>query len=217
MPYLNEFITVAVIHLLAVASPGPDFVMITRNSLVYSRKTGVYSAVGLGLGMMVHIAYCLIGIGFLISQSILLFNIVKFMGAAYLIWIGMQSIRAKKQAAEDDEKSVEGIMEVVAEKDMSVRGAIWMGFLTNVLNPKATLFFLSLFTQVIDPATPLIIQMLYGLEMVVAGIAWFSILSLFFSQSRVKARFMQIGHYIERAMGAVLVALGIKVALSANK
>ena len=78
MEYLSIFLTVALAHLLAVISPGPDFVMITRNSLIYSRRTGVYSALGLGLGILVHVFYSLVGIGFIISKSIILFSIIKF-------------------------------------------------------------------------------------------------------------------------------------------
>lgn len=95
MHYLPIIFTVALIHLLAVISPGPDFIMITRNSLIYSRRTGIYSAIGLGLGILVHVTYSLVGIGLLISKSILLFNTIKYLGAAYLIYIGYKSITAK--------------------------------------------------------------------------------------------------------------------------
>src|SRR3990167_6853963 len=95
MEYLPIILTVALIHFLAVISPGPDFIMILRNSLIYSRKKGMFSAVGLGLGIMVHIIYSLVGIGLLISQSIVLFNIIKFLGAGYLIYIGVKSLLSK--------------------------------------------------------------------------------------------------------------------------
>ena len=69
MPYLTEFIIVAIAHLLAVISPGPDFALITRNSLVFSRRTGVYASIGLALGILVHITYSLVGIGLIIVLS----------------------------------------------------------------------------------------------------------------------------------------------------
>ena len=74
MPYLTEFITVATINILAVMSPGPAFAMIVRNSLVYSKKTAIFSSIGLGFGVGLHIFYCLFGIGLLISKSIVLFS-----------------------------------------------------------------------------------------------------------------------------------------------
>ncbi len=146
--YLSQFITVALIHLLAVMSPGPDFAMVTRNSLVYSRKSGVYTSVGLGLGIMVHVMYCLLGIGLLISRSIILFNVIKYIGAMYLIYIGYKSLKAKPQ-------NISEVNKVSAmEKTLTPLNSIRIGFLTNVLNPKATIFFLALFTQVINPGTP---------------------------------------------------------------
>jgi len=95
--YLSAIITVAILHFLAVISPGPDFIMITRNALIYSRRSGVFAALGLALGMLVHVTYSLVGIGLIISRSILLFTILKFVGAAYLISIGYHALRAKNR------------------------------------------------------------------------------------------------------------------------
>lgn len=190
-------------------SPGPDFVMVSRNSLIYSRMVGIYSAVGLGLGILVHVTYSLVGIGLLISQSVLLFSIIKYLGAAYLLYVGYQCLRAQPHVA--------GAVEVEAERTMSARAAVWMGFLTNVLNPKATLFFLALFTQVIDPATPLWVQVLYGAEMSIMTFVWFSIVAVLLSHKQIKARFTSVQHYVERSFGVVLIGLGIKVALSTSK
>src|SRR3989344_2739030 len=143
MPYLAEFLTVAFIHLLAVMSPGPDFVMITRSSLIYSRKAGIYSALGLGLGILVHIAYSLVGIGLIISKSLVLFSFIKFVGAGYLIYVGYKSLKAKSVNLSSQK--------LKPQKEISPISAVKLGFITNVTNPKATLFFLSLFTQVINP------------------------------------------------------------------
>ncbi|MDD5357030.1 MAG: LysE family transporter [Candidatus Pacebacteria bacterium] len=208
--YLAQFFTVVIVHLLAVMSPGPDFVVVTRNSIIYSRKVGVYTSIGLAIGIAMHVTYCLFGIGLLISQSILLFSIIKYLGAGYLIYIGYKSLRAKPQA-----EKVEEILKV--EKEMSPLSAIRIGFLTNVLNPKVTLFMLALFTQVINPGTPRFIESLYGIEMVAMTFMWFSLVSVFFSNPLIKARISKVQHHIERVTGAVLIILGIKVALASRK
>lgn len=208
--YLAQFLTVVIVHLLAVMSPGPDFVMVTRNSLVYSRKVGVYTSIGLAMGIAVHVTYCLLGIGLLISRSILLFNIIKYLGASYLIYIGYKSLKAKPQAQENIEIEK-------AQEQISSLSAIRIGFLTNVLNPKATLFMLALFTQVINPGTPRLIESLYGMEMVTMTFVWFSLVSVFFSNSLIKSKISKVQHHIERLTGAVLILLGIKVALSSRK
>lgn len=209
MPYLTEFLTVAVVHFLAVASPGPDFVMLSRNSLVHGRKTGVYSAIGLGLGITVHVAYSLVGIGFLIAKSTLLFSLMKFVGAGYLFYIGYKSLTAKSSHLH--------LTEQKESKEMSPVAAIRMGFLTNVTNPKATLFFLALFTQVINPETPMWIQLLYGIEMSFVTFAWFALLAVLLSLHIIKNKFARIQHATERVMGVILIALGAKLVFSSAK
>lgn len=209
MEYIPVILTVALVHLLAVISPGPDFVMITRNSLVYSRRTGFYSAIGLGLGILVHIFYSLVGIGVLIAKSILLFNIIKFLGAAYLIYIGYKSLTSKPSNLHlSSQKN---------KNDISRIKALSIGFITNVTNPKATLFFLSLFTLVINPDTPLFVKLFMGAEMSVVTFLWFAFVAYIISHPVVKERVGKAQHFAERFIGVVLIGLGIKVALSHSK
>lgn len=209
MEYLTIILTVALVHLLAVISPGPDFIMITRNSLIYSRKTGIYSAIGLGFGILVHVTYSLVGIGLLISQSIILFNFFKYLGAAYLIYIGYKSLTSKSSNLHLEGQN--------KKTDISKFAAIRMGFITNATNPKATLFFLSLFTLVINPSTPLFIKLFMGMEMAVVTSAWFMLVAYLISHNLVKSRLAKVQHHAERFIGVVLIALGIKVALSSSK
>jgi RhtB (resistance to homoserine/threonine) family protein len=208
---LTQFLTVAIVHLLAVISPGPDFAMVSRNSLIYSRRVGIYTALGIALGLGVHITYSLLGIGLIISRSIILFNTIKWIGALYLIYIGIKSLRAKPQAPEI-EKGIEKEQTLVSDFK-----AFKIGFLTNVLNPKATLFILAVFTQVFSLSTPLIVQIICGIEMIVATFIWFSIVAGIFSHSQIKSKLKGIQHHIERVTGAVLIGLGIKVALSSKQ
>lgn len=206
---MSAFLTIALIHLLAVVSPGPDFAIITRNSLIYSRKTGVLTALGLGCGMLLHTTYSLLGIGLVISNSIVLYNIIKWIGALYLIYVGWKSLVSKHAV-----KEMTNVIE--QKKDISVWHAFRNGFLCNALNPKATLFVLALFTQVIDPSTPLPIQAGYGLYMGIATFVWFALVACIFSVGAVKAFFRKIQNKVERAMGVVLIALGIKIALASR-
>ena len=141
MNYLPLIGTVALLNLLAAVSPGPDFVMTVRNSLCYSRRAGIYTAVGISLALLVHLFYCAAGIGYIISKSVLLFSVLKMLGAGYLIYLGIGSILAKGSRLD--------MMNEKAGTDLTKFQAFRMGFLTNVLNPKATLFFMSLFTLVI--------------------------------------------------------------------
>lgn len=143
-----EYLAVFTITLFAVISPGPDFAVVTRNSMMLSRRAGILTAVGIGGGILVHVSYTLIGIGLIIQQSLWLFNMIKLIGAAYLIWLGVKMVRAKPTSAQPDT----GIASV---SDWIV---LRTGFLNNALNPKATVFIVSLFMQVLSPQTPLAVQ-----------------------------------------------------------
>ncbi|MEK1904538.1 MAG: LysE family transporter [Pseudomonas sp.] len=205
--YWAEFLTVALIHLLAVASPGPDFAIVVRESVAHGRRAGIWTALGVGTGIFVHVGYSLLGIGLIVSQSIVLFNALKWLAAAYLFYIGIKALRAKPAG--------ENALEVSADAEgRSPRGAFMTGFVTNGLNPKATLFFLSLFTVVINPHTPLLVQAGYGVYLAFATALWFCLVALLFSQQRVRAGFSRMGHWFDRLMGAVLVGLGIKLAFT---
>lgn len=205
--YWTEFFTVALIHLLAVASPGPDFAIVVRESVAFGRRAGIFTALGVGAGIFVHVAYSLLGIGLIVSQSIVLFNALKWLAAAYLLYIGLKALRAKPADPASAELSP-------AAGERSPRGAFATGFVTNGLNPKATLFFLSLFTVVIDPHTPLAIQAGYGVYLALATALWFCLVALLFSQQRVRAGFARLGHWFDRLMGVVLVGIGVKLAFS---
>ncbi len=204
--YWMEFLTVALVHLLAVASPGPDFAVVVRESVTQGHRTGSWTALGVGCGIFLHVAYSLLGIGLIVSQSIVLFNLFKWLAAAYLLYLGWRALRARPQA----------LAEVTAAGGpaRSAGSAFVMGFVTNGLNPKATLFFLSLFTVVIDHDTPLLVQAGYGAYLAIATICWFLLVAWLFSRARVRAGFARMGHWFDRATGALLIALGARLALS---
>ncbi|WP_179281321.1 LysE family transporter [Paenibacillus sp. XY044] len=198
-----DWLTIVVIGLLAVMTPGPNLAITIRNSLFFSRKAGIYTAVGLATGNLIHATYCLIGIGVLITQSILLFNTLKWLGAIFLLYIGYKSLRAKPYS---EQQVLENSRHV-----MTPLTAFRNGFLTNLLNPKVALFFLALFTQIIQPNTPQLIQALYGLTMVSLEFTWFTLVSLLISQDFIRKPFMSISHWVERITGAVLIGLGLRL------
>jgi len=206
MPYLALIGTATLVHLLALISPGPDFIMAVRNSLVYSKKTGLWTAVGFGLGIAVHIFYCLAGLAVVISQSILIFNTIKLLGAGYLIYIGLKSFYAKSSKLD--------VGEYKPRADISAFSAIKTGFLTNVLNPKATLFFLSLFTFVISPTTPFAIMLIIGAIMIIDTILWFSLVAVLLSHKRIRAVFEKFQNVFNKTFGGLLIVLGIKIAMT---
>lgn len=202
-----EFMTVALVHLLAVASPGPDFAVVVRESVTQGRRVGSWTALGVGCGIFVHVAYSLLGIGLIVSQSILLFNLFKWLAAGYLLYLGWRALRARPM-------SLDTADEVDTTSDRSPWQAFVVGFVTNGLNPKATLFFLSLFTVVISADTPLWVQAGYGVYLAGATALWFLLVAWLFSRGRVRAGFARMGHWFDRLTGAVLIGLGVRLAVS---
>lgn len=198
--------TIAIIHLLACISPGPDFLLAVKNSLTYSRKTGVWTAVGFGLGMTVHICYCLAGLALIISKSIIIFNALKLLGAAYILYLGMQSLLAKGHGPQINFQE--------KNKDISPLKAVSMGFLTNVLNPKATLFMLGLFTVVILPNTQPAVLAIASMIIIIDTILWFMIVAYLFTHDRVQAIYKRSQTLLNKFFGGLLVLLGLKIAFS---
>ena len=203
-----ETVSFVTITVLAVMSPGADFAMVTRNSMVLSRRAGLLTALGISLGVLVHVAYSMLGIGLIIARSILLFNIIKFLGAGYLIYLGTTMLRTK--AVTQQEQHVEVI-------PITALAALRIGFLTNALNPKTTLFFVSLFPQVISRHTSIPIQLGYGTFIALTHLVWFSFVACVFSSQLTRAAVASARHLVERGIGGVLVTLGVGLALTSAR
>jgi RhtB (resistance to homoserine/threonine) family protein len=201
---MTELIAVITITILAVISPGPDFAMVTRNSLLLSRRAGVLTALGIGLGVLVHVTYTLVGVGLLIQQSLWLFNAIKLAGAAYLIHLGVKMLRARPGGVSADGR-------VTPLSDLA---ALRTGFLTNALNPKTTVFIVSLFMQVVRLDTPLAEQVGYGAFISMAHMTWFSLVAACFSADAVRDRLLAVRHWIDRTFGVLLIGFGVLLAIA---
>ena len=204
--HLPEFLTIVVAHGLAVASPGPDFAIVLRQSLRHGRRAALWTSVGIGCGLSIHITYSLLGLGLFLKNSPVALTCVKWLGAAYLAWIGLQAVRAKPRA---------GDIDLAGGAAAQTDAAAWRtGFLVNVLNPKAALFFISLFPLAVSPATPRLVQAGYGVWMTVTTAAWFSFVSVVFTQERVRRAFLRHGHWIDRALGVVFLGFAASLVLA---
>ena len=207
--YLSEFLALAMIHFLAVVAPGPDFAVTIRQSVRFGRMIGICTALGIGAGISVHVLYTLLGVGALMHTTPWLLTVAKVVGGAYILYLGVSLLRSKpKTVAESSNDANEPFVE------QTILKAFTTGFLTNASNPKATLFFLAIFTTLISATTPLKIQALYGVWMCFVNALWFVIVALFFSSTRVRLLFMRMGHWFERTMGVVLILFAGRLILS---
>ncbi|WP_448106739.1 LysE family translocator [Pseudomonas azerbaijanoccidentalis] len=207
--YLGEFLALATIHFLAVVAPGPDFAVTIRQSVRFGRRVGICTALGIGAGISVHVLYTLLGVGALMHTTPWLLTVAKVVGGAYILYLGVSLLRSQPKAVLEGEKDTN---EPVVEQ--TLLKAFTTGFLTNATNPKATLFFLAIFTTLISATTPLQIQALYGVWMCFVNALWFVIVALFFSNPRIRLLFMRMGHWFERSMGVILILFAGRLMLS---
>ncbi|MGB8818638.1 MAG: LysE family transporter [Rhizobiaceae bacterium] len=204
--YWAEFAGLMAVFAVIIVAPGADFALVIRQCVVHGRRTALITSVGIGTSLLFHISYTILGIGLIVSKSLFLFSMLKWAGAGYLIWLGIKSWREPtfRMESEDNPNDFE---------PLSAPKAFAMGFVTNALNPKPVLFFLSLFSALVSPQTPVAIQFSYGLGMATALIAWFVAVSVVLTNPLVRARFLAMGSLFNRITGALFIGLGIRLAL----
>ncbi len=207
MAFWPEFLVIASVHLLAVASPGPDFAIVLRYAVRYGRRAAIFASLGIGLGILVHVTYSLVGIGLLISTTPWLFQLLSLLAALYLLYLAQGALRAKAPKAEQ-------AIALDQSAGPARRKAFTAGFITNGLNPKATLFFLSLFAVVISTETPLSYKLIYGVYLALATAAWFMLLSLVLTNSRVRGLLLLKVYWFDRVMGVLLLLLALQLLLT---
>lgn len=197
------FGAVAAAHALGVMSPGPDFAMVTRQSLAQGRAAGVWTAAGIGSGILFHVAYGLFGLRWLTQRFTWSLDAIALLGAAFLIWMGAGALRARPQAE-------------TADTGAPARRGDWkrhyaIGLATNVLNPKATLFFVALFTTVVagPVSTPMMILLAAWLPL--STFAWFATVALMLSHPGLRRGLRRHAHQLDHAMGVILIGLGVAV------
>lgn len=188
-------------------TPGPDTMYILGRSIAQGKKAGVLSALGIASGSLVHTLAAGFGLSVLLSKSLLAFNIVKYLGAVYLVYLGTNAIRNAKRAGDISD----------VRNQLSGRNIFWSGVLTNILNPKVALFFLAFLPQFINPANAgsALPFLILGATFIFTGTVWCFILALFSSAIAAKLRQnSQIKIWLERVTGSLFILLGIRLAFS---
>lgn len=207
---LQEFAMLAVAHWLALVSPGPDFLLLVRNALRHGRRNGLGVSLGIAGANGVYIVAALTGFS-LLQHSPLLLTVMKLLAGAYLAYIGWSFIGASRAAAPTVLQTAES---AALRREGFVRGLV-AGFFSGGLNPKNGLFYLGLFTLMVDAGTGMVVKMWYGLWMFAAVFCWDAGVVLAVSSGRVAAH---IGRYFTRAellAGVVLLAGGMALTLTA--
>ncbi len=202
-----SFYTIAIIGFLGALSPGPDFIVVSKNSITHSRKAGILTSLGISLGVGIHCTYCILGLALLLSKSLLLFSIIRYIGASYIIYLGIKGLFSKTVKEQHYNKK---------DKVLTDFGAFREGLLINILNPKCILFMLSIFTMIVKPHTPYWAQAIYGLELAGIAIIWFCALSYLLTHRHISKSISKVQTIVTKVMGAFLVGLGIDLITSTH-
>lgn len=205
---IQHFESFLLTGILLNITPGNDTVFILSKSIGQGRKAGIVAALGIGTGCILHTLLAALGLSLIIAKSLLLFNIIKYAGAGYLLFIGFRMFT--------DQSSITGQQPLNVNKvhyHIIYRDAI----LTNVLNPKVALFFIAFLPQFIDPAlkNTILPFLLLGLTFITTGTIWCLLLAVFaaFLSKGLRAN-RSISKYISKICGLSLIALGIKVIIT---
>lgn len=203
------YVEVFLVGLLAAISPGPDFVVVMKNSLNYGARAGVATALGISTALVIHVTYTILGFALILQKYPAVFQIIQLLGALYLMWLGLNAIRPQPGGA------VETIADSSGVNEGKQFGAGFRdGFLCNALNPKAALFFLSIFSQFLTPETPEWVRWIYGLENVAAVGLWFMFLAHVIALERFQRFYRNYVQWFNFLLGSALLYFAGRIIIS---
>ena len=198
-----EFFTIVLLHLFAVASPGPDFLLVTRQSLRFGRTVAIWSSAGIATGIIFHSFIAITGVSLLISSNPEFFNWLKMIAAVYIAYLGCLSLFAKPNPLNNENR----------KHNENYLGSYVLGLITNILNPKAILFFITLFTVVVNESTTTILLLFYGLYMSITTFIWFTGISYIFSNQVLTKKYEDFIPVFEKVIGIILIIIAIQLFL----
>ena len=189
-----------------ILSPGPDMIYVITRGMAHGRRAGVLSAVGVVCGILVHTTAAALGLTLILQTSAFAFLFVKFVGAAYLLYLGIKSWRDK------------GTFHLQTTASMAKSSTLfWQGVLSNVLNPKIAIFFLAFLPQFVDQGSAQITLQMVVLGLTFAGFGLCFLLVVGYSSGTI-GRWLtyrpQYAQFFQRLAGGILIALGIRLALT---
>jgi threonine/homoserine/homoserine lactone efflux protein len=223
---VSHLVAFALVALLAVMTPGPDFAIVTRASLAGGRRAGVLATLGIGTGLLVHASAAAAGLSVVIATSAAAFTVVKLIGAVYLLVLGVLALRGALRRRRDPDPDAAAAVEALVTPGTpgtpgtrrrsfrTARAAYTQGLLTNVLNPKAVLFFLSLMPQFIPAGGSVVAwTMLLTAILMAAALSWFALVAVLVVQLRGVLTRPRVARTVEGATGAVFIGLAGRLAL----
>ncbi len=198
---LEALSPILIIHAVALISPGPDFAVVTRLSIVFGRRAGLWGAAGVVVAIGVYVLISVLGLSLVLAALPGLGRLLSVAGALYLAWLGVQCLRSRGQLPD-------------AQSRQHVGKAFLTGFLTNLLNPKAMLYFGSILSQALTPGLGAADVALLWFLLVGESFLWFGLVAVLFSSQRVLEWLRRHMLWFDRIVGAALLGLAAKLATS---
>ena len=199
---IEQILTIVSVTALVMVTPGPDMILVLRNTFVGGRNAGLRTSLGILSGNLVHISYCMLGIGLIISQSIVVFSALKYAGAAYLVYLGVMSFRAGARRLDTDDIGGHWV-----DRNWFLQGVV-----NNLLNPKGALFYLGVFTLVITPETSASAMLVLVLSMVAVSASFWVLFVHTLDRTIIRSFIERSQQTMSRIAGALLILFGIRLA-----
>jgi len=194
--------------MIFILTPGIDTVYVLNKSLCQGWKSGVYSSLGISGGIIVHTLFAALGLSVILAKSAVVFSVIKYLGAVYLVYLGIKAFCSKNNMM---------VSEGFGKKDESNWKCFQTGIITNILNPKVALFFLSFFPQFISPNSieSSLPFLTLGLTYAFLGLLWFSFLACFSSlfSKKIKGN-IWFNRWLSKISGIVFIGMGLRIALT---
>ena len=200
-----EFLTIAILHFFAVSSPGPDFIIVTRQSIRSGRTAAIFTSLGIASGILVHSFAAITGLTYIISSNPLVFLYLKIIASIYLGYLGFISIF--------NSSSITQYTSNQSTSDLNFLYSYRIGFITNILNPKAILFFITVFSIVVDSSTSVLSLGIYGAYMSIATFIWFTFISYIFTNTTLINKYRNSLPIFEKILGCILLLIASQILL----
>ncbi|AGH82411.1 RhtB protein [Psychromonas sp. CNPT3] len=201
MDFTTALFSILTIHLMASISPGPDFIVVSQKTLHQGRKSGVFCGIGVCVGLLFHISYSVAGLTTAFGHSEYIAQGIGVFGGSYLVFLGYKSIKGSFS-----EKTK---IRIKKERNIAVQSAFWSGLIVNLLNPKAAIYIISLFSIVISPTLGIEKLLLVIISIISVQMAWYLTFIFIVTLPSVRVKFDRNVYLIDRTLGGVMGLMGI--------
>lgn len=201
MDFSTALVSILTIHLMASISPGPDFVVVSQKTLLRGRRAGIVCGFGVCVGLLVHIGYSVAGLTAALEHSAWLTQGIGIFGGSYLVFLGYKSIKGSYSAN----------MSPSNERENKTTGssAFWSGLIVNIFNPKAAIYFISLFSMIISPSMSAEKLLLVIVSIIAVQMAWYLTFIFIVTIPSIRVKFDSKVYLIDRILGALMLMMGL--------